>query len=198
MKKLILLAILTLPVMAFSQINHASNSNFANADVEVVAAVQSSLQLSKIQDLWFGSFIAGTGSTTSVVSADPNATADNGTQPGIVEVLGAASADVVFNFSGGAGEFDTANDPPSTAPSVTYTLDLTNANSDILPVDLTFFYNNASYTPGATVGLDVDGEGTIRIGGTITFDQGVDGNNDPNPVATGVYKGTVTVTASYI
>jgi hypothetical protein len=208
MKKLILALLLTVPVAGYSQVDaFTSTGSNATATVEVVASVQTALQLNKLQDLWFGNFIAveSGGATTASVTASPTGnTGDK--QAGLIEVTGAASQSIVFSVSGGSSTFEDvdANNPSPGAPETNYTVTLENGDSSQKLVATLSFRTDtdsyaADYAPGTSVSLDADGSLFFAVGGEIDLATVVDADDVPVAlgVVSGTFKGEVTISASY-
>jgi hypothetical protein len=156
MKKLVLALFLAIPVLGFSQ----------QANVTVDATVAGTLAVTKAVDLAFGSYAAGTLNITVGNGVTEDFNSQGAATAGEVTISGDDAADVMISFSATLGGYDQVTrvlslfkDGDNTEPSINVTL----AYAFGVDVDNLF-----TYTPGSDVALSTpDGDGVLRIGGTI-------------------------------
>ncbi|MCH8496435.1 MAG: hypothetical protein LAT57_12500 [Balneolales bacterium] len=179
MKKLLIAIVaLAIPALASAQNYQAAST----ASVNVTAAIGQAVTMDKVQDLSIGSFVSGgtQGVATTVgVGAEADVNLGAGAYKGIVTLNGTDGGDVIITITG-----DDYN-------VVTRELVL-KSGSDELEATLIYGYiagigspTTANYTPGATVALDGDGDGTLEIGAQVA----------DLDVAAGNYSATVVVSA---
>lgn len=174
MKKLLILILLALPVLAIAQPN--------NVTVNVSTTLQTAISVSKDADLTFGT-IASFDDNASVPSDTTASFSDNVGNTagrGKVDITGQNTGAIIINITGTSLVGDV----------------LTLDNGDVEELDVTLNYrftktgSSAAYTNGSNVTLSAAGAASLFIGGTIA-------SADLGAAAADSYEADITVTVIY-